>query len=248
MPKIYNIFVISLVSIFSTPSVFADSNTANSNINSDQWKGNVEVGFVKTTGNTETESLNTKASAEIDREIWRHKVNLEALKSSDHGTTTAERYTVNGQSDYKLKGKKNFLFLFLSYEDDRFSGYDYQLTEAIGYGRRVLDEPNMKLDLSIGPGARQRKVDVTNKMEEEMIVRGAANYLWNISESSNFTESLSTEVGEDVTITKSVTALVAKINSSLASKITYTIKNTSKVPVGIKKTDSETAVTLVYTF
>lgn len=248
MTKINSIFFILLVGTLAVPSVFADSSTPSDPTPTNQWKGNVEVGFVKTSGNTDTETLNTKASAVTDREIWRHKINLEALKTSDHGTTTAERYAINGQSDYKLKGKKNFLFLFLSYENDRFSGYDYQLTESIGYGRRVLDEANMKLDLEIGPGARQRKVEVTHKQEREMMVRGAANYLWNISDSSNFTESLSAEVGENVTITKSVTALVAKINSSLASKVTYTIKNTSKVPAGIKKTDSETAVTLVYSF
>lgn len=236
-------FIIPLLAFLTTSLAFADGDTS-----TNSWKGSLEVGYVKTSGNTETESLNTKASAETDREIWRHKINLEALKSSDHGTTTAERYAVNGQSDYKLKGKRNFFFIFLGYEDDKFSGYEYQLTEAIGYGRRVLDEPTMKLDLEIGPGARQRKVEATNKTEGEKLVRGAAKYAWDISETSKFTEDLSTEVGEDVTITKSVTALSAKINSSLATKITYTVKNTSKVPPGIKKTDTEMAVTLVYGF
>jgi len=57
------------------------------------------------------------------------------------------------------------------------------------------------------------------------------------------------DVGEDTTVTKSVTALTAQINGSLATKITYTIKNTSDVPTDdIEKTDTETAVTLVYSF
>jgi putative salt-induced outer membrane protein len=248
MTKTNTLFLILFVGILAVPPVLADSSTPGDPTLSNQWKGNLELGFVKTSGNTDTETLNTKASAKTDREVWRHKINAEALKTSDHGTTTAERYAINGQSDYKLKGKKNFFFAYLAYEDDHFSGYKYQMTEAIGYGRRLLDEPNMKLDLEVGPGARQRKVEATNETEKEGLVRGAVNYLWNISETSNFTENLSTEVGKDVTITKSVTALVAKINSSLASKVTYTIKNTSKVPAGIKKTDTETGVTLVYSF
>ena len=149
------------------------------------WKGNMELGYVKTDGNTETETLNTKAKAESDRETWRHTLKIEALRSTDQGTTTAERYIVSGQSNYKIKGKKNFMFLFLSYEDDSFSGYDYQMTEVVGYGRRVLDSHNMILDLEIGPGARQSKEETSGDTVNEMLMRGAAKYAWKISEHSH---------------------------------------------------------------
>ncbi len=210
------------------------------------WKGNVELGIVNTTGNTETETINAKAKAATETENWRHTLTYESLKSSDQGTTTAERYAFNGQSDYKLD-KKNFFFMMINYENDRFSGYDYRVTEAIGYGRRVLDEQNLTLDLEIGPGARQSKLE-TGKTESETMVRGAGKLNWKISKTSSFTEDLSVDAGEDSTVTKSVTALSAQINGSLATKITYTVKNTSDVPVGVKKTDTETAVTLVYNF
>ena len=45
-----------------------------------------------------------------------------------------------------------------------------------------------------------------------------------------------------------MTALTAKVNTSLALKVSLTIKNNSEVPVGTEKTDTETAVTLVYSF
>jgi putative salt-induced outer membrane protein len=210
------------------------------------WKGNVELGIVNTTGNTETETTSAKAKAATETEKWRHTIKYESLNSSDQGVTTAERYAVNGQSDYKLD-KKNFFFAMINYEDDRFSGYDYRITEAIGYGRRVLDEPDLTLDLEIGPGARQSKLE-TGKTENETMVRGAGKLNWKISKTSSFTEDLSVDAGEDSTVTKSVSALSAQINGSLATKITYTVKNTSKVPVGVKKTDTELAVTLVYNF
>lgn len=236
---IFSIFILCLTS----PFVVAETATSKG-----VWNGNVELGYVKTSGNTKTETLNTKAKAELDQEIWRHKLNFDALRTSDQDTTTADRYMISGQSDYKLKGKKNFLFIFASYEDDRFSGYEYQMTEAIGYGRRVLDANNMTLDLEIGPGARQSKVEATGDTENEMLVRGAARYAWKITNHSELTEDLTIDVGEDVTVTKSITGLTSKINSSLATKLTYTVKNTSKVPAGVKKTDTELAVTLVYSF
>jgi putative salt-induced outer membrane protein len=215
-------------------------------VSDNTWKANVEIGYVTTDGNTQTESLNAKAKAEMEREKWRHTVNLEALNSSDSGVSTAERYMVSGQSNFKM-GAKNFFYVLLSYEDDRFSGYDYRITESVGYGRRVIADPGLTLDLEIGPGARQSKLDSGDK-KDELLARAAAKLAWKVSRTSKFSEELTVDGGEDVTVTKSVTALSAKVNSSLATKLTYTIKNTSDVPPGIKKTDSEMAVTLVYDF
>lgn len=212
----------------------------------DEWKGNVELGVVNTTGNTETQTINAKAKGELDQEVWRHTVTFESLTSSDQNVATAERYVLNGQSDYKI-GKHNYLFVMLNYEDDRFSGYDYRVTEALGYGRRVLNQPDMTLDLEIGPGARQSELE-SGGSEDEVTLRGAAKFAWKLSDTSSLTEDLSVDAGEDSTITKSVTALTAQINGSLATKVTYTVKNTSEVPVGVEKTDTETAVTLVYSF
>ena len=235
--------ITGLLALFLTATSYAETKT---DTDYGTWKGNVELGIVYTTGNTETETTNAKAKAATETEKWRHTVKYESLKSSDQGTTTAERYALNGQSDYKLD-KKNFFFAMINYEDDRFSGYKYRMTEAIGYGRRVVDEPNLTLDLEIGPGARQSKLE-TGETESEAMVRGAGKLNWKISKTSTLTEDLSVDAGENSTITKSVTALSAQINGSLATKITYTIKNTSNVPPGVEKTDTETAVTLVYNF
>ncbi len=221
-------------------------NAADPQVADGSWKGNVELGIVTTTGNTETETINAKAKAVTEREKWRHTVFIELLNSSNNGDTTAERYVVNGQSDYKF-GEHNYLFVMVNYENARFSGYDYRVNEALGYGRRVISKTALTLDLEIGPGARQSKLD-SGGNENELTLRGAAKLAWKISDTSTFTTDLNTDIGEDTTVTKSVTALTAQINGSLATKITYTIKNTSDVPPGIEKTDTETAVTLVYSF
>jgi putative salt-induced outer membrane protein len=237
---------------FSTVALIATANSyAETSVDTPangEWKGNVELGFVTTTGNTETETLNAKAKVETEREKWRHAIKAEALNSSNSTSSTAERYLLAGQSDYKFgERKQNYLFILLSYEDDRFSGYDYRAEETFGYGRRVLERPSLALDLEIGPGARQSKLE-NDGTDNEFTVRGAAKLAWAISDTSTFSEDLSVVKGEDVTITKSITALSAQIAGSLATKLTYTIKNTSDVPTGIEKTDTEMAVTLVYDF
>lgn len=234
------------VSLFLLAAV-STGNAADSQVADGSWKGNVELGIVTTTGNTKTETINAKAKAVTEREKWRHTVSLESLNTSNGSDTTAERYVVNGQSDYKF-GEHDYFFAMINYENARFSGYDYRVSEALGYGRRVVAKTAVTLDLEIGPGARQSKLD-SGGSEDEFTLHGAAKLAWKVSDTSTFTTDLRVVTGEDTTVTKSVTALTAQINGSLATKITYTIKNTSDVPTNdIEKTDTETAVTLVYSF
>jgi len=234
--------IVALLSLIIMSNAFAEEEASKS-----PWKASAELGFVATSGNTETETLNAKAMAATESTNWRHKGEITALKSSDAITTTAEKYTLMGQSDYKLEGK-NFLFGVLNYENDKFSGYDYRVSEAIGYGRRVVDESMLIVDLEIGPGARQSKLTPTGETESEAIVRAAAKIDWTVSKTSKFAEVLTVEAADDVTITKSVTSLSSQIEGNLSMKITFTYKNTSEVPVGIEETDTETGITLVYDF
>ena len=228
-------------------NAYAEDETAKS-----LWQASAELGYVSTSGNSETDTLNAKAATSTDREEWRHKIEITALKSSsedalNQSVTTAEKYTLMGQSDYKLEGK-NFLFGVINYENDKFSGYDYRISEAIGYGRRVIEDSDLVMDLEIGPGSRQSKVTSTGKTESDALIRAAAKIDWTVSKTSKVGEVLTLEVDEDVTITKSVSSLSSQIEGNLSMKVTYTYKKTSEVPAGVDDTDTETAITLVYNF
>lgn len=210
------------------------------------WSGEGELGIITSTGNTENQSINAKAKGVYANDPWRHSAFLEVYNSADKLRTTAERYLLSGKSDRKTSDT-DYLFGLVSYEDDRFAGYDYRVSEVLGFGRRVIQNPNLTLDLEAGPGGRQSKLN-EGQVENELMLRLAGDLKWKLNNTAEFSETASTEIGEDVTISKSVTALKARVVGALAMKLTYTIKNTSKVPVGTKKTDSETALTLVYAF
>jgi len=213
------------------------------------WKAEVEAGVINTTGNTESRSINAKAMAEFNTTDWRHKANIESLVTSDAASgTTAERYYIAEKSDRKFTDSPSYIFEQIDYEADRFSGYTYRSTLILGYGRTLLKKDDLALDTEIGAGYRKSEETATSKVLEESIGRVAANLDWAITSHSAFRESISVDAGSDATISKSVTSLKAQVNGNLATKLTYTIKNTSKVPVGNKETDTETAFTLVYSF
>lgn len=210
------------------------------------WKGEGEFGYVATSGNTDTSNLKARLGLVNERLKWRHSALLEALNTTDSDVVTGERYAATWQTDYKFR-EFEYVFGRLNYETDKFSGYDYRVSEVLGYGRRVLHRDDMTLDLEGGPGARQSKLE-TGGSENEMILRLAGNYVWQITPHSRFTQALSFDVGEDATITKSITAVQARIVDNLSLKLSYTVENTSAVPAGVDKTDTETAATLVYAF
>ena len=59
---------------------------------------------------------------------------------------------------------------------------------------------------------------------------------------------MSVEYGDTNTKTRSESALLAKINGSLQMKIAYNVTNNSDVADDEESTDTETSLTLVYSF
>ncbi len=210
------------------------------------WSSEAELGFVKTTGNTETESLNFKFAIDNKHKDWEHSLKFETSRNSDATGTTAEKYLLFLKSQYALS-KLSYLFGRIQYEDDRFSGYNYQASEVFGYGRKLVNRDSLKINTEGGVGVRQNDFENGQRTSENILVF-SGDIDWKINPFVNLTEVLTIEAGEERTISKSVTSLKNKINSSLSSKITYTVKHSSEVPVGTEKTDTELAVTLVYAF
>lgn len=210
------------------------------------WSSDAEFGLVKTTGNTTTEALHLKLAVNNKRADWEHNIKLESAKNSDKSGVTAKRYLVSMKSQYDFN-RISYFFGKVQYEDDRFSGYAYQASEVLGYGRKLVNNNSFKLNAEVGAGVRQNKFD-SGVSETENVFLLASDFDWTISKTASLTEDLTVSVGDERTISKSVTSLKTQINNSLSSKISYTIRTASKVPVGTKKTDTELAVTLVYAF
>lgn len=208
--------------------------------------GKAELGFLATSGNSDTSSLNAKLALGFEVAKWRHSVSAAAVKSEDSGVTTAERYQFGVKSDYKIN-EHDYLFATVNWEQDEFAGFSQRTSEAVGYGRRLISSPEHHLDLEIGAGARQTDL-VLGPSLDETILRASGKYKWSISEGSVFDQSLIVEKGGETTYTESVSALGVKINGALSLKLSYTIKNNSEVPVGLENTDTYTAVGIEYTF
>ena len=210
------------------------------------WKGEIKFGLTATSGNTETESFNFGLRAENRRVHWRHRFRLDALRSENSGEATAERYLFNYDANYRLNDR-GYIFANVRYEQDRFSGFDFQLSETAGYGYVWKPSEKLKLEGQGGGGARQSETD-QGVRDDEAIVRGAFFLRWKFSQHAEFRQDLTIEAGESNTLTESITALKSTIIKNFAVSIELNITNNSDPPAGSEKTDTFTSVNLVYNF
>ena len=231
---------VSMAVLASSPTFAAESGG---------WNGDIEFGYTSTSGNSDDSNLKARFDAKRDTGNWKNHAHLDATNSESEGIRSSERYFGSYRLGYNFSDTQ-YVYGYGSYEDDRFSGYDYQSTVSVGYGQTLIDESNMKWSFEVGPGYRFAKVadDVAEDDEEDAILRAFTHYEWSFTETATFFQDLSVEYGEDNTISKSVTALKTKISDGFALQLSYTIKNTKNAPEGKENTDTETAITLVYAF
>lgn len=212
----------------------------------DPWLVKAALGYLATSGNTESSSLNAGFSAAYAKGKWLHSLEAAAINATEDEQTTAEAYALGWKSEYNLTDA-DYLFGRLNWRKDRFSGYDQQLSESLGYGRRLIDTGIHVLNAEIGVGARQSDV-ADGTTENDAIMRAGLDYLWQFSETAQFTQVLAVESGSTNTYFESISALTARLVGDLALVASYTIKNNSDVPVGSEKTDTFTALSLEYSF
>jgi len=211
------------------------------------WSGKGEFGLVSTTGNSDTFSLNLGLAFVYESEQWRHAFAAGALNSKDDGDTTAKRWNLGFQSDYKLN-EKSYIFGAARYDNDDFSAYSDQLTGSVGYGRKILDTEKQKLKLEAGVGYRTATVAATDDTENGVIFRGVADYEWQITDSTKLGERFLIESGSDNTYMQNDLGVTVAINSRFALGLAYQIRHNSDVPPDTDKTDTQTSVNLVYNF
>ncbi|MDG1121666.1 MAG: DUF481 domain-containing protein [Glaciecola sp.] len=214
-----------------------------------------EFGLIITTGNTEATSLSAGLSGTQELADWSNEYSLDALYKQDKvssGTgstteTTAQKFFLSGQSNYKLTKENQRLFLFGSYEDDRFSDFKYQSTVALGWNQKLWDNEKSKFSYSVGPGySFSEGQDGTDL--NSVIVRAALEYSHKLSDTAKIKQSLSSEFGEANTKTRSLTSVSATINGALSMKVSLKLDHNTDVDEGSDNLDTETAVTLVYSF
>ncbi|MDH3440188.1 MAG: DUF481 domain-containing protein [Gammaproteobacteria bacterium] len=210
------------------------------------WSGNLSLGYLSTSGNTETTSYNTTFGVGHEEGDWKHRFSGSASGAETTSVSTAEAYQLGWRSDYSFT-ERDFIFGTIDWRKDRFAGVTEQMSYALNYGRRVIDTPTHMLSLGIGAGFRDAdRSDGTN--DKSGIGRGSLAYDWIWTETSGFNQGLIVESGGGNTYIESVSSVRARLVGDFNLVLSYTIKQNSDVPVGTEKKDTQTAISIEYAF
>ncbi len=206
----------------------------------------IQLGAIFTSGNTEEENVSYGVTVDYLTENWEYQFTSDGLRNSRLGDVTAQRFyhVARGRRDLS---DISYLAVRGAYEDDRFSGFDYQTDVTASYGRTWFNtRDDMSLATDIGPGFR-RSVTETDEFNEA-ILRIAGEYLWQMSDTANFFLNVASELGEETNIYRSETGIESALMENFALRLSFYVKHQTDVPAGREKTDTQTAVTVVWSF
>ena len=222
-----------------------------------QWTAKAEAGLVAARGNTETDSGNAKIDVAREFVTWKHQLGLNANYASDETGATGQRWEARGQSDYKFH-PKGFWFGSARYEEDRFSGFQYQSTYGTGLGWRFYDNPTAKFIVQLGAGykvfrTRDAVADdeitvIRGVRQEELIGQFSLDFERELTATTKIVDQFLVESGANNTFVQNEFSVQVKIMESLALAVGYAARYNTNPPTGFEELDTLTTLNLVYEF
>ncbi|MFK7887879.1 MAG: YdiY family protein [Gammaproteobacteria bacterium] len=218
------------------------------------WSGKAGLGYLQASGNADNLTVNASVDLAYNWEQWTHSLAALAIGASANDVSSAERYTLDLKTQRDFS-EFDYLYGLIAYQKDRFAGVAEQLSETVGYGRRLINTDVHVLNVEAGVGFRQltfadtideNGLFVRGEDESSAIVRLGGDYLWNFSDTANFTQSLAILAGSDNTSTESISAVTAKLLGAMDLVVSFTVNHNTDAPVGTTSTDRFTAISLQY--
>lgn len=217
-----------------------------------QWKGEGELGYTLTSGNTDNETIVSKLGISYQENNWINGFKIESLRTESKDSVTndtvvtANRITLTNKLSYDVSAH-TYSFFNTRYEEDDFSGFEYQSSATLGAGYRVIKQEDISLTLESGLGYQQDRTD-DRKMQKGRAVRFSEDFTYQITHSSHFSQGILVEQGRDNVYSEFNAGFKVAINGSLALKLSQLVKHNSDVPEDKENFDRVTTATLVYGF
>lgn len=240
----------------------AEKKVAEDDTSQHKWSGELALGGTFRTGARRSVGTNFGGELEHKYTKWTNTVDASFDYSRSEGVTNTHRLRSRGKSERAIT-ERLYGFGLIGYEEDRFNGFDYQLSEAGGLGYRIVDGESFTWDLEAGPAWRQSKVSRTGELLSELFLRGGSEIVWSISDTAEFsnettllysgdkveirtaTDSYFFQESNDLT---NVSALNMTVIGNLAARLSCEVSYTSEPPEGTPGTDTLSKIALVQNF
>lgn len=245
-------------SLFAMNAAYANEDLKNDTeieINS-PWSAQAELGYQAHSGNSDSESLNTRLRAEYTEGRHRTSGEWKFYMLYKDGEEDKRQSTYSAQSDYKL-GAKTYLYGSFKGVDSKYTAYfkDYTLSSGLGY--QFINTDKLIFELEVGPGFRYQEPNldeiddddiVFSDIVEEMIFRGNMRANWQALKNLSVSADVTMVSGKSNTRTDTELSLTNNITETIALKVSSSRQYHDKVPEGLNKADSIFSINLLFHF
>ena len=228
-----------------------------------------EIGYIKTTGNTDTETYNIDIN--LKQEWEKHILTIGFLKLYGEEDSTENKNKTFTELNYYYKFTDRFAFDYMAaYKEDKFSGYDYQFYTGPGLVYKFIDAEKHTL-LAKGNVLYARDDiedtyhDATGAEVSYPYPSGSINqhdgysdeyaaykaqilYTWLFSEKTKFTQDLRYRSQFDEAknyFVYSKSAFETKLSDIFSASISYQIDYINEAAIGKQNTDKTTMFNLI---
>ena len=216
----------------------------------------VEFGYKAYSGNSDSESLNARLSAEYKKGRYRTNGEWKYFREYKGDVENKRLSILQAQTDYKL-GPTNYLYGSFKRTDSKYSAYFVNYTLSCGLGYLISYTKQFSLEFEFGPGFRYQEPNLSKigakdiifpETVEEMIGRGNVKSTWQALDNLSLSANVTVVSGESNTQTDTDLSATNKITDNIALKLTHNSQYYNRVPEGLKKQDSIFSVNLLFRF
>jgi putative salt-induced outer membrane protein len=214
-------------------------------------KTHAELGYIKTSGNTKTDTFNL--NLKMEKPFGAHKLTylLDGQYASDKDKETKNKFVTELEYFYSFTDRFSATYL-VGYKRDKFSGFDYQAYTGPGIEYKVIKEAKHELDLSANilysVDKLEDSIDDTNDYAG---YRAKALYGWQILKNLKFTQEVSyrgsLEDSDDYFV-YAKSAIFSKVSDIFSVGASYQIDYANNPPSDKKYTDETFTVNLIADF
>lgn len=222
------------------------------------WQSQAEIGAVMSRGNSDTQTGNAKMQIVRQTDRTKHDFGASGLYGETKHDVTAQRWDVRFQTDLTIN-EKSFWFGNARYQDDEFSGFDFQGSTSTGFGYAFFDSQDTILRAQLGLGYRVLRPEQLVKDENDIVIgriqgetgndataNGAVKFEHSLNDATRVVNNFLVEAGQDNTAIQNDLALQVRMTEVFALSVGFSVRNNSNPPSPLSNTDTLTTLNLVY--
>lgn len=215
------------------------------------WSGNVDVGIIQKSGNTD--SINGRLDSKIQREAEWSLTTLTTwwLYEEKDSDLIERKYGTRGKYDYFLTPGRNVYAYGLGQVGSDFSGnIDVRYIAGVGGGYKWFERDDLALTTDLGASYKKEEYR-TGSNDDSGNLTGTYDFLWKMTGkttyASTFVGLMNFSDAEDILLTW-VHGITTDLGYNFRGGIKYQLDWDNTPAPGAKRADHQIALTIGWTF